>query len=264
MTHIHAHRNEKLWQSRVCDIAKHVVLFKFSSALALRQHLLATGERLIAEAAPNDQVWGIGLDALNPDARQPLKWKGANVLGWALMEARNEITASTAVSAGYDKDVEEKEEDEAFPQQILAPEQAAKKRKMPDWDDSVEREESAVARAVDDAGCGWPFFKEDGCDGTCGGLHCKGNAAALHYVETEYFAEMSELRCKAPAFRDDEHDQEDKREISRRLKLHLEELRKSHGKQWLDHVESIHRAMKSDRASAWQKRSCQGGVSSSV
>ena len=119
--HIHAHRNEKLWQSRVCDIAKHVVLFKFSSAQALRHHLLATGERLIAEAAPNDQVWGIGLDALNPDARQPCKWKGANVLGWALMEARNEITASTAVSAGYDKDVEEKEEDEAFPQQILAP-----------------------------------------------------------------------------------------------------------------------------------------------
>ena len=128
----------------------------------------------------------------------------------------------------------------------------------------LTREESAVARAVDDAGCGYPFLKRFPCDGTCGGLHCKGNAAALHYVETEYFAEMSELRRKAPAFRDDEHDQEDKREISRRLKLHLEELRKSHGKQWLDHVESIHRAMKSDRASAWEKRSCQGGVSSSV
>lgn len=81
--------NEHLWQEHVCDIARHVIFTKFSSLPELRSQLLATGERMIAEAAPNDYVWGIGLDAWHPDAQKPHKWRGANVLGWALMEVRS-------------------------------------------------------------------------------------------------------------------------------------------------------------------------------
>ena len=43
---------------------------------------------LIVESAPNDSIWGIGLHIKNNDIYDPMKWKGSNVLGWALMEAR--------------------------------------------------------------------------------------------------------------------------------------------------------------------------------
>lgn len=85
--------DENRWQMHVCDIARHVALAKFAGVPGLRERLLATGERLMAEAAPNDSVWGIGLARKDPDARCPWKWKGANVLGWALMQAREELRA---------------------------------------------------------------------------------------------------------------------------------------------------------------------------
>jgi len=60
--------DEERWQMHVCDIARHVALAKFAGVPGLRERLLATGERLIAEAAPNDRVWGIGLAKKDPDA----------------------------------------------------------------------------------------------------------------------------------------------------------------------------------------------------
>lgn len=54
----------------------------------LRDFLLGTGDRLIVEASPMDQVWGIGLRATDARARDPRQWRGLNLLGFALMEAR--------------------------------------------------------------------------------------------------------------------------------------------------------------------------------
>ena len=82
--------NNDLWQSHVCEVARHLIVSKFAVP-ELKHHLLKTGERLIAEAARNDCVWGIGMDGKNPAAKLPFKWRGANVLGWALMEARTEL-----------------------------------------------------------------------------------------------------------------------------------------------------------------------------
>ena len=83
--------DEDRWQLHVCHIARHVAIAKFEGVPGLRERLLATGERLIAEAAPNDRVWGIGLGRKDPHARCPWKWKGSNVLGWALMQARERL-----------------------------------------------------------------------------------------------------------------------------------------------------------------------------
>ena len=89
--------DETLWMSHICDIAKHIMLSKFLGVPGLRERLLATEERVIAEASPSDPLWGIGLSAKDPDARYPPKWKGANVLGWALMQARAAIRHPAAV-----------------------------------------------------------------------------------------------------------------------------------------------------------------------
>lgn len=43
------------------------------------------------EASPTDRVWGIGLAADDPRAAHPSTWRGANLLGFALMEARSRL-----------------------------------------------------------------------------------------------------------------------------------------------------------------------------
>lgn len=87
--------NEGRWQGRVCEIARYVIEAKFTQVEGLDAKLLATGDRLIAEAAPRDKMWGIGLGANSEDALRPSAWKGANILGWALMMARDTLESTS-------------------------------------------------------------------------------------------------------------------------------------------------------------------------
>lgn len=66
-------------------------LAKFSQNPALRKFLLSTGDRILVEASPKDNIWGIGLDESEPQATSPSKWKGENLLGFALMEVRERL-----------------------------------------------------------------------------------------------------------------------------------------------------------------------------
>ena len=40
----------------------------------MKYHLLRTGTKILAEASPFDPVWGIGVRADDPDARDPRLW----------------------------------------------------------------------------------------------------------------------------------------------------------------------------------------------
>jgi ribA/ribD-fused uncharacterized protein len=64
---------------------------KFGQHPDLRAFLLGTGERVLVEASPRDTVWGIGLGAKNERAAVPAEWRGSNLLGFALMEARDRL-----------------------------------------------------------------------------------------------------------------------------------------------------------------------------
>ena len=57
----------------------------------LRNFLLSTGEKVLVEASPTDRVWGIGLGKNNPDALNPQKWRGQNLLGFTLMAVRKDM-----------------------------------------------------------------------------------------------------------------------------------------------------------------------------
>ena len=46
---------------------------KFTQNPATKLHLLSTGNKLLAEASPLDPVWGIGLRADDPRAKDPRK-----------------------------------------------------------------------------------------------------------------------------------------------------------------------------------------------
>ena len=55
---------------------------------AQRSACLPTGhsERVLGEAGPADRVWGIGLAADDAHASDPTRWRGLDLLGFALME----------------------------------------------------------------------------------------------------------------------------------------------------------------------------------
>ena len=46
----------------------------------------------LAECAVKDRIWGIGLSMTDPDRFDRTKWKGTNLLGYALMMVRDKIT----------------------------------------------------------------------------------------------------------------------------------------------------------------------------
>lgn len=63
-------------------------LAKFSQHPELGRYLLSTAPAVLVEASPFDPIWGIGLRAIGPDARHPSRWRGTNLLGFALTEVR--------------------------------------------------------------------------------------------------------------------------------------------------------------------------------
>lgn len=64
---------------------------KFSQNQDLKSALIGTGKSLLAECAVKDKIWGIGLSMDDPDRSDPSKWKGQNLLGYALMMVRNKF-----------------------------------------------------------------------------------------------------------------------------------------------------------------------------
>ena len=60
----------------------------FSQNEPLLDYLLGTGSRVLVEASPVDRIWGIGLAADHEHAHTPSRWRGLNLLGFALMRAR--------------------------------------------------------------------------------------------------------------------------------------------------------------------------------
>jgi ribA/ribD-fused uncharacterized protein len=70
---------------------------KFGQNHELSRFLHATRKRVLVEASPRDCIWGIGLGASNPDARLPSRWRGLNLLGFALMEVRARLFPDCAL-----------------------------------------------------------------------------------------------------------------------------------------------------------------------
>lgn len=52
-----------------------------------------TKHRILVEASPRNRIWGIGMGKANPDAENPMKWRGRNLLGFALTEVRDQLLA---------------------------------------------------------------------------------------------------------------------------------------------------------------------------
>lgn len=86
------------WNKYLDETATAVCVARFSHSKALWDILNSTGEALLAEASASDTVWGIGLSIHDPDAMNPARWRGANVLGRALVAARTIIRSKEALT----------------------------------------------------------------------------------------------------------------------------------------------------------------------
>ncbi|MEV5188203.1 NADAR family protein [Streptomyces werraensis] len=92
--------DEEIWRRERFGIVVEGSVHKFAAHGELRSFLLNTGDRVLVEASPVDRVWGIGLAADAEAANDPTRWRGPNLLGFALMEARRRLRETAGAEAG--------------------------------------------------------------------------------------------------------------------------------------------------------------------
>lgn len=83
--------DKEKWDKNCYEIVKKGNKEKFSQNSELWNFLKTTKNRILVEASPRDRIWGIGMGKLNPDAENPTKWRGKNILGFAITEIRDEL-----------------------------------------------------------------------------------------------------------------------------------------------------------------------------
>jgi ribA/ribD-fused uncharacterized protein len=83
--------DKNIWDSVCLGIVYKGNLAKFSQNEDLRSDLLSTEDRIMVEASPLDQIWGIGIAEHHPDVESPEHWKGLNLLGWALNLVKKQL-----------------------------------------------------------------------------------------------------------------------------------------------------------------------------
>ena len=97
-------RKVKNFRAEIWDKVKHSIIltgsyYKFTQNKKLLKFLLSTKGKILVEASPYDKVWGSGMGADHPNAGNPNKWTGENLLGFALMELRDALCRVYAKTA---------------------------------------------------------------------------------------------------------------------------------------------------------------------
>jgi ribA/ribD-fused uncharacterized protein len=83
--------DEEVWTAERFGIVVRGNVAKFDQNEQLRAFLLNTNKRVLVEASPVDRIWGIGLASDDARASQPDQWRGLNLLGFALIDVRDQL-----------------------------------------------------------------------------------------------------------------------------------------------------------------------------
>ena len=81
--------NEELWNRNKYNVVLRGNLAKFSQNPELFAFLQSTGDSVLVEASPYDDIWGVKLAIEDPRIQNPNEWQGENLLGFVLMETRD-------------------------------------------------------------------------------------------------------------------------------------------------------------------------------
>lgn len=83
--------NESYWNGVRQIVVFEGLIAKFSQNEDLKKLLKATENAILAECAVKDRIWGIGLSMKDPERFEIDKWKGQNLLGYALVMVRERL-----------------------------------------------------------------------------------------------------------------------------------------------------------------------------
>lgn len=83
--------DDVLWKREARRLVTEGNAAKFGQNVELNAFLIATGDSVLVEASPDDNVWGIGLTEDDERAKHPRTWQGQNLLGFALMDVREAL-----------------------------------------------------------------------------------------------------------------------------------------------------------------------------
>ncbi len=81
--------DQKIWNENRVEIVINGNLHKFQQNPQLKEYLIQTHPRILVEASPVDNIWGIGIAQDNEKIQEVSAWQGLNLLGFALMEVRD-------------------------------------------------------------------------------------------------------------------------------------------------------------------------------
>lgn len=84
--------DENVWNGVRQIIVYEGLTAKFSQNGNLKAKLLETKDAILAECAVRDKIWGIGLSMTDERRFDKDKWKGQNLLGYALMLVREHLS----------------------------------------------------------------------------------------------------------------------------------------------------------------------------
>lgn len=86
--------DDSVWNGVRQIIVYEGLMAKFSQNEDLKAKLLETKDVILAECAVRDKIWGIGLSMTDEKRFDKDKWKGQNLLGYALMLVREHLSKS--------------------------------------------------------------------------------------------------------------------------------------------------------------------------
>jgi ribA/ribD-fused uncharacterized protein len=89
--------DDQRWNKNKYAIVVFGNYLKFSQDSALAAYLDKTRGKILVETSPTDKIWGIGMAQEDKDVYTVSKWKGQNLLGFALMEVRDILVGNNTI-----------------------------------------------------------------------------------------------------------------------------------------------------------------------
>lgn len=78
------------WEKQRYNVMIETLKEKFKDP-KLKEMLINTGDKVLIEASKYDGIWGVKLPKGHEDVKVVERWKGTNLLGFALMEVRSSL-----------------------------------------------------------------------------------------------------------------------------------------------------------------------------
>lgn len=83
--------NDTIWNGVRQIIVYEGLFAKFSQNNELKEKLLKTGNDILAECAVQDCIWATGVSMKDENRFDIQKWRGQNLLGFAIMQVREKL-----------------------------------------------------------------------------------------------------------------------------------------------------------------------------